>query len=71
MIKTQGHISSNQISNYNVYLDVNNIHGYAMSQAIPYTNFKWLEEERFKYFDLHTGANALAMGYLRSRLAVQ
>jgi len=30
-------------SNNIVYLDVNNLYGYAMSQAIPYKNFIWLE----------------------------
>lgn len=30
---------------YIVYLDANNLYGWAMSQALPYANFKWNTEE--------------------------
>ena len=26
-----------------MYLDVSNLYGYAMSQYLPYKNFKWLD----------------------------
>lgn len=34
---------SSKESNYLIYLDVNNLYGYAMSQYLPYKNFKWVE----------------------------
>ena len=29
-----------------MYLDANNIYGWAMSQPLPYRNFRWLELDR-------------------------
>nr|XP_036673678.1 probable DNA polymerase [Drosophila suzukii] len=54
-------------SNYIVYLDVNNLYGYAMSQAIPHKNFKWLEkteEGNFENFDLSTCVDDQSIGYI-------
>ena len=28
---------------YIIYLDMNNLYGHAMSQYLPYANFKWVE----------------------------
>ena len=34
----------NIISSYLLYLDANNLHGWAMSQKLPINGFKWIEK---------------------------
>ncbi|GBN09400.1 hypothetical protein AVEN_36814-1 [Araneus ventricosus] len=34
----------NKESNYLMYLDANNLYGWAMSQYLPYGGFRWVEE---------------------------
>ena len=31
---------------YIMYLDTNNLYGWAMSQYLPYSEFKWLNEKK-------------------------
>ena len=38
----------NKKSSYLKYWDVNNLHGWAMSQKLPLCNFKWVEKT-FQY----------------------
>jgi len=33
---------STQKSSYLIYLDANNLYGWAMSQSLPYVGFKWI-----------------------------
>ena len=33
---------------YITYLDMNNLYGYAMSQYLPYANFKWVKNINLK-----------------------
>ena len=35
----------NRDSKYIMYLDANNLYGYAMSQYLPTGNFRWLTEK--------------------------
>ena len=33
-----------KLKNYILYLDMNNLHGHAMSQYLPYRGFKWVKD---------------------------
>ena len=39
-------------SKYIMYLDANNLHGWAMSQYLPTSNFKWMTEKEISKIDL-------------------
>ena len=39
-------------SKYIAYLDANNLHGQAMSQYLPYSEFKWLNQKEIVKFDV-------------------
>ena len=39
-------------SKYIMYLDANNLYGWAMSQYLPTGNFKWMSEKKIKRIDL-------------------
>ena len=39
-------------SKYIMYLDTNNLYGWAMSQYLPTGNFKWMSDKEIKKIDL-------------------
>ena len=41
----------NKESSYLVYLDANNLYGYAMSKKLPVGNFKWLDKDDISKFN--------------------
>ena len=42
---------ASQPSSYILYLDANNLYGWAMSEPLPYDEFEWLSEEEFGVID--------------------
>ena len=44
--------NENKPSKYLMYLDANNLYGWAMSQYLPYGSFKWLSDEKLNKIDL-------------------
>lgn len=49
-------------STYILYLDVNNLYGKAMTEYLPYQNFKWVNE--FTNFDVTSIPDDSSIGYL-------
>ena len=45
---------SNEESKYITYLDANNLYGWAMSQYLPYSGFKWLNQKEIRDFCLNS-----------------
>jgi hypothetical protein len=42
----------NNPEKYIAYWDANNLYGWAMSQALPIKNYKWLSDEEIQNFDV-------------------
>ena len=38
----------NEDNSYLMYYDANNLHGWAMSQSLPYGELKWVEEKHYE-----------------------
>jgi hypothetical protein len=36
------------------YVDVNNLYGWEMSQALPVGGFRWLEKEELEYLNINS-----------------
>ena len=43
----------NKPSKFIMYLDANNLYGWAMSQYLPYGGFKWLNQKEIDKFDVN------------------
>ena len=52
-----------ETSKYITYLDANNFHGWAMSQYLSYSEFKWLNQEEINKFDLNLIGGNGSIGY--------
>ena len=39
----------NESSKFITYLDANNLYGWAMSQYLPYSGFKWLNQKKILF----------------------
>ena len=42
---------NNKPSKYITYLDANNLYGWAMSQYLPYSTLKWINQKEIDTFD--------------------
>ena len=51
-------------NSYIMYLDVNNIYGWAMSQPLPMSNFKWLTYEEMEELDVMIVPDDSPRGYI-------
>ena len=51
-------------SNFIIYLDANNLYGWAMSQYLPYSGFKWLNQKDIDRFDANSIAENSLIGYI-------
>ena len=47
-----------------MYLDANNLYGWAMSQHLPTSNFKWMTFEEIESFDIISIAENSNQGYI-------
>ena len=50
-------------SSYIMYLDANNLYGWAMSQPLPYRNFKWVNPDRINSYGLITKEHGIGHIY--------
>ena len=47
-----------------IYLDVNNLYGWAMSRYLPYGRFKWISDEEIKNSDVNSISENSLHGYI-------
>ena len=51
-------------SKYIIYLDANNLYGWAMSQPLPMDSFAWLTEDEFDGLDISNVSEDSDIGYI-------
>lgn len=51
-------------SNYIMYLDANNLYGWAMSQKMPLNNFEWVPKDRLQSIDVAAISTSADEGYI-------
>ena len=51
-------------NNYIMYLDANNLYGWAMSQSLPTSNFKWLTDKEMEELDVMMVPDDSPRGYI-------
>ena len=49
--KYMNNYDENKELSYLVYLDANNLYGWAMSQKLPVRNYKWIEKDDISKFE--------------------
>ena len=55
---------SSEKSVFIMYLDANNLYGWAMTQYLPYGGFKWLSKKEVDEFDLNLVKENISVGYI-------
>ena len=53
-----------ELNSYILYLDANNLYGWAMSQPLPVGEFKWMTEEQLNQFDITQVLDDALVGYI-------
>ena len=56
--------NSRKESIYITYLDANNLYDWVMSQYLPYSGFKWLNQKEISDFCLNSGSENSSIGYI-------
>lgn len=51
-------------SNYLIYLDCNNLYGYAMLQKLPISDFRFMTEDEVRKFNVHSVSDDSEVGYI-------
>ena len=62
--KYMKYYDSNEESKYLMYLDANNLYGWVLSQCLPYSEFKWLNEKEISRFCLNSISENSFVGYI-------
>ena len=52
------------VKSFIMYFDANNLHGWAMTQCLPYGRFKWLSEEEINEVNFDLVDNESSVGYI-------
>ena len=60
---TKCHDSSKK-SKFIMHSDANNLYGWAMSQYLPYSRFKWLNQKKISRFCLNSISENRSVGYI-------
>ena len=55
---------SSKESKYITYVDANNLYGWAISQYLPYSGFKWLNQKEISDFRLNSISENSFIGYI-------
>ena len=55
---------SSKESKYITYLDANNLYSWAISQYLPYSGFKWLNQKEINDFCLNSISENSSVGYI-------
>ena len=55
---------SSKESKFIMYLDANNLYGWAMSQYLTYSRFKWLNQREIDEFDVNSIGENSPVGYI-------
>ena len=63
-IKYMKSYDSSEESKFIIYLDANNLYGWAMSQYLPYSEFKWLSKKEISRFCLSSISESSFVGYI-------
>lgn len=51
-------------STYILYIDANNLYGYAMTQSLPMSNFRWLDENEVANFNIANIVDDSSQGFI-------
>ena len=55
---------SSEESKFIMHLDANNLYGWAMSQCLPYSGFKWFNKKEISRFNLNSISENIFVAYI-------